>query len=212
MSRKPKLPAAPAPRKGLQAARTPDESEGVAVGRALTCPANAAARAMLATEHPEGLGRQIDLPDLADVLRDRAKAVQAGDLSGLEAMLVNQATALQSLFVRLAERGMGCDKLASFEGNLRMALRAQNQARATLETLAAIKNPPVVFARQANIAHGPQQVNNGVARAATETAPTELLEGIGHECMDTGTAGATSRGNPALEAVATIDRTPVRRR
>ena len=97
MSRKPKLPAAPAPRKGLQAARTPDESEGVAVGRALTCPANAAARAMLATEHPEGLGRQIDLPDLADVLRDRAKAVQAGDLSGLEAMLVNQATALQSL-------------------------------------------------------------------------------------------------------------------
>jgi hypothetical protein len=32
--------------------------------------------------------------------------------------------------------------------------------RMTLESLATIKNPPVVYARQANIAHGPQQVNN----------------------------------------------------
>jgi len=38
--------------------------------------------------------------------------------------------------------------------DMRLALRAQSQCRATLETLAAIKNPPVVFANQANIAHG----------------------------------------------------------
>jgi hypothetical protein len=37
-----------------------------------------------------------------------------------------------------------------------LALKAQSQCRATLETLAAIKNPqPVAFVRQANIAHGP---------------------------------------------------------
>jgi hypothetical protein len=42
---------------------------------------------------------------------------------------------------------------------MRMALKAQSQCRQTLETLATIKNPPVVFARQANIAQGPQQVN-----------------------------------------------------
>jgi hypothetical protein len=36
----------------------------------------------------------------------------------------------------------------------------------TLETLATIKNPPVVFARQANIAQGPQQVNNQMMPAA----------------------------------------------
>lgn len=41
-------------------------------------------------------------------------------------------------------------------------LKAQSQCRATLETLAAIKVGPAIFARQANIAHGPQQVNNGV--------------------------------------------------
>jgi hypothetical protein len=46
---------------------------------------------------------------------------------------------------------------------MRMAMRAQNQCRMTLETLATIKNPPVVYAKQANINNGgQQQVNNGV--------------------------------------------------
>jgi len=42
-------------------------------------------------------------------------------------------------------------------------MKAQNQCRMTLETLAAIKKPPVVFARQANInqGNGNQQVKNG---------------------------------------------------
>jgi hypothetical protein len=44
--------------------------------------------------------------------------------------------------------------------------------------LALSKNPPV-FARQANIAPGPQQINNtmSIARAGvSESAPNELLE------------------------------------
>jgi hypothetical protein len=42
-----------------------------------------------------------------------------------------------------------------------IAFRAQSQCRATLATLAAIKNPTSeAFVNQANIAHGPQQVNN----------------------------------------------------
>lgn len=208
--RKAKLPAVPAPRKGIVATRTPEESEGRAIGRALASPSIAAARVMSAAEHPNGLRQQIDMPDLAEVLRERAEAVQAGNLSGVEAMLTNQATALQSLFVRLAERGMGCDSLATFEGNMRMALRAQNQARATLETLAAIKNPPIVFARQANIANGPQQVNNGVSRAETETAPNNVLQEVTHERMDAGTPGTAGRSNQTLEAVAAINRTPDR--
>lgn len=43
-------------------------------------------------------------------------------------------------------------------GRFRMALKAQNQCRMTLETLATIENPPVVFARQANVTTGPQQI------------------------------------------------------
>lgn len=206
--KKPKLPAAPAPRRELVATRTPDESDGRAIGRMLASPSVAAARVMSAAERPDGLRQHIDMPDLAEVLRERAERVKSGDLSGLEAMLVNQAIALQSLFVRLAERGMGCDKVPGFEVNMRMALRAQNQARATLETLAAIKNPPVVFARQANIANGPQQVNNG--RAETGTAPNNVLQGVTHERMDAGTSGTAGQGNPSLEAVATVHRTPDR--
>jgi hypothetical protein len=49
------------------------------------------------------------------------------------------------------------------ETYLRLALKAQSQSRASIESLAQIKNPPVVYARQANFANGPQRVNSGVA-------------------------------------------------
>jgi hypothetical protein len=150
----------------------------------------------------------IDVPSLTDVLRDQAAAVNRGELNHIEAMLMNQATALQSLFARLAERGMSCDTVVPFEANLRMALRAQSQCRATLETLAAIKNPPVVFAKQANInqGNGNQQVNNGTSDPASRTEktinqPNELLEAQHGERMDTGTAGATIVKNPAMATV-----------
>ena len=150
----------------------------------------------------------IDVPSLTDVLRDQAAAVNRGELNHVEAMLMNQATALQSLFARLAERGMSCDTIVPFEANLRMALRAQSQCRATLETLAAIKNPPIVFAKQANInqGNGNQQVNNGTSDPASRAGeiinqPNELLEAQHGERMDTGTAGATIVKNPAMATV-----------
>ncbi|NOT89248.1 MAG: hypothetical protein HOP03_13860 [Lysobacter sp.] len=101
---------------------------------------------------------------------------------------------------------MSCDTVPCFEINMRMALRAQNQARATAETLAAVKNPTVVFARQANIAHGPQQINNTIPRAENETAQNEVIEGIAHESMDAGTTGATGRSRQALETVGAVHR------
>jgi hypothetical protein len=61
-----------------------------------------------------------------------------------------------------------------------MAMKAQNQCRMTLETLSAIKNPPVIYARQANIATGLQQVNNGLASPShaseTQIPLNKLLE------------------------------------
>ena len=55
------------------------------------------------------------------------------------------------------------------ERYLKLAFKAQNQCRMTLETLTTIKNPPVVYAKQANIAHGPQQVNNSESTSAPRT-------------------------------------------
>jgi hypothetical protein len=77
---------------------------------------------------------------------------------------MGQVTALNVMFGELSRRAaanMG-EYLQTSELYLRMAFKAQNQCRMTLETLSNIKNPPVVYAKQANIANGPQQVNNGI--------------------------------------------------
>lgn len=160
-----------------------------------------------------GLGafaQEWDVPTLMAHLRDQAGAVQGGNLSDAEAMLMNQATALQSIFARLVERGMGQTIMSNMESFLKLALRAQNQCRATLETLATIKNPPVVFAKQANIANGPQQVNNGSeAPRARENKfeQTQLLEGTpNEERLDFGTSATTIGINQDMATVGAINR------
>ena len=97
---------------------------------------------------------------------------------------------------------------------MRMALRAQNQCRATLETLSTIKNPPVVFAKQANFANGPQQVNNGATVSVTpvhagenKIQQNELLTEVQHgETVDTRATGATIGNDPAMETMGEVHR------
>ena len=69
-----------------------------------------------------------------------------------------QAVALNTIFGELARRSalnMG-EHLDASERYMRLALKAQGQCRATLQTLADIKNPrPVSFVNHANITTGP---------------------------------------------------------
>ena len=166
---------------------------------------------------------EVSLTDMVKALHAHGEAINRGDLSAAERMLNSQAVALNAIFGELARRAalnMGTH-LGATETYLRLALKAQSQSRATVETLAAIKNPPVVFARQANIAHGPQQVNNGPAPPKTGqyaqasarpgenvSAPTELLEDRTHGStqLDTRAAPATGRAHPQLEPVGALDR------
>ena len=67
---------------------------------------------------------QLDTPALIEALRQQTKTVHKGDLRAAEAMLMNQATALQSLFVKLAETGLQADLLRQQETGLRLALKA----------------------------------------------------------------------------------------
>lgn len=136
------------------------------------------------------------------------------------AMLYGQAMALQSMFVELSRRAIKQDMLKQYEVHMRLALKAQNQCRMTLETLATVQNPPVVFAKQANINNGgQQQVNNGdgIHLAPKENAPhaggdksisdqTELLEHQHGQWMDARAQSKASRSNQTLEAVGQIDR------
>lgn len=149
----------------------------------------------------------LDLTTLANSLSEQSKAVNRGDLKRAEAMLTVQAHTLDTIFNNLAQRAIQAEYVSGLDPLLRLALKAQSQCRATLETLAAIKNPSqVAFVKQANIAHGPQQVNNGVAaqasRAGTsENQPNKILEQQHGERLDFGAAGAASGVDSTLEAV-----------
>ncbi|MBK7025403.1 MAG: hypothetical protein IPH41_18650 [Sulfuritalea sp.] len=145
MVRKPKTPEAEKfPRKAIPCESGPSaEEQGRAYAKLVTAPDVCGYRVILASS-PKGLAEEIDAPTFLATLREQAAAVQEGDMSHAEAMLITQATALQSLFVRLAERGLSQEHMPNLEGFMRLALRAQSQCRATLETLAAIKNPPIV--------------------------------------------------------------------
>jgi hypothetical protein len=162
MASKPKKPAVSEtekyPRKTItcQSGASIDE-QGRSYAKLITS-AELAAYRVIGMMQPKNLADEIDTPTLLETLRDQAAAVQGGDLAHAEAMLINQASALQAVFVRLSERAMEQSHMPHLEGFMRMALRAQSQCRATLETLAAIKNPPVVYARQANVTTGPQQM------------------------------------------------------
>ena len=157
-----------------------------------------------------------DLADLVRELREQVKDVADGNMRPVEAMLYGQALALQTMFTSLSRRAAAQEHLKQFQANLSLALKAQAQCRATLEALAEIKNPrPIAFVKQANIAHGQQQVNNGSAvstpfRAgacacapASENAPTpnELLEAPDGKPVDPGAQGASGGADPQVEAM-----------
>ena len=156
-----------------------------------------------------GLGDDdVGLNDLADELRKQCEAVEKGDLRRAEDMLISQAHSLDMIFTHLARRAfmnMG-QHLDAAERYMRLALRTQSQCRATLETLSAVKNPPVVIAKQANVTSGPQQINNGVARENL-IKPNKLLEQSNEQWLDGGAASQASGGDSAMETVGQIDRT-----
>lgn len=150
--------------------------------------------------------------DAAKCLQQKVEALRRGSLEEADAILMAQAVALNSMFVGLSHRAahhMG-KHFDLAERLLRLALRAQNQARTTLEALAARGNPGVVIARQANFASGHQQVNNGMptgdSPVGTESGQNKL-SGDGRELyQDSGASATAGRTDPEMGALAEIDR------
>lgn len=188
------------------------EERGRKYATLITSPELAAYRIIHGAEQNSGIDNHLDVPTLMEVLRGQAEAVHRGDLVQAEAMLMNQATALQGLFARLTEKAFSTAALPHFEAFMRMALRAQNQCRATLESLAAVKNPPTIYARQTNIAHGNQLVNNGTCMPPTqakenEIQQNELLTGSQHGTpVDPRAAGAAIGNDMELETLGESNR------
>ena len=196
----------------LKVDRLPSEPMADAVARAALRPTIQAA--VTVREYAQGSFGELSINTLVDDLGKQCALASNGDLERAEAILTAQSHTLDAIFHYLARRARGAEYLSHLETYLRLGLKAQSQCRATLETLAAIKNPsPVAFVRQANIAHGPQQVNNAPAEAPrareTENPPNKLLEKQPNERMDTGAAQAAGSGNSPVEALGAIHRSKV---
>lgn len=90
-----------------------------------------------------------------------------------------------------------------------MALKSQAQCARTVEVLVAMKNPPIVFAKQANIAYGHQQVNNGNQSPTharnTKNPSNELLSEVNQAVLDNRGTIETNGVNQEMAAVETIN-------
>ena len=156
-----------------------------------------------------GGGKELGVTELLTAMRKAGDETVAGDMGRFERVLTHQFLTLDALFNNLAQRSGRQDSFKGIEVLMRLALKAQAQARATAETLALIKNP-MPYIRQANIANGPQQVNNGsfqnstrtrASAAKTQTPPNELLEHQHGNTLDIGAQAAAGRANKKLETV-----------
>lgn len=189
------------------------DPQSVLMARALLSPTMQAAILAQNLIHVEGDG--LEIGRVREELEAQCRAVSGGDLTRAESMLVAQSHTLDVLFnmlVRCSTRNLG-KHLDATERYMRLALKAQSQARATVETLALLKNPaPTVFARQANVTSGPQQVNNGPRAENHNSAPTKESGGH-HELLQDARAPAAAFGNDsALEAVGEVHRATHARR
>lgn len=215
----PDLPPTFTPRKAFPIHIDPTASQAdnaQAIAKDILSPETAALRVIQTAEGKSGLSNALDVPGALYELRRQGAEVNAGDLSRVEAMLANQAVAMEALSVRLIERGWGESGLTQFETFMRLALKAQAQSRMSIEAIATLKHGPAVFARQANVTSGPMQVNNHAAPPSPSGAgeikipPSRLLEA--KDEVDAGTPPPPIDGNSRMETVGKVHRPHERRR
>lgn len=151
------------------------------------------------------------ITEMIGELKQQTAAVHADDLSRAEGMLISQAHTLDGLFAKLASKALAAGHLDAMDRYMRLALKAQNQARATLQTLGELKAPKqIAFVKQANIGNQ-VQVNNGAASQPARTrknkkAQNELLEVEHGERLDTRAQGSAGGADPAMATLETKHR------
>ena len=158
-----------------------------------------------------GAGDALEVPDLVTEMRKAGDEVVAGDMGRVERMLANQALTLDAIFNNMAQRASRAEYVKNTDIFLKLALKAQAQARSTAEALALLKNPQP-YIRQANMTTGPQQVNNAYAGTPShsgiqsgagniQSEQNKLLEADHGNYLDTRAQGTAGRVNQTVEAV-----------
>ena len=155
-----------------------------------------------------GGGKELGVTELLAAMRKAGDETVAGELGRFERVLTNQFLTLDALFNNLAQRSGRQESFKGIEVLMRLALKAQSQARATAETLSVIKNP-MPYIKQANIAHGHQQVNNGqqaTGAGSFQSGQNKLLEAQHGNTLDIGATATAGRADQALETVGAVHR------
>ena len=154
-----------------------------------------------------GGGDALEVTDLMGELRKAGEEVAGGNMGRVEKMLTHQALTLDAIFNNMALRSSKQESFKGIEVLMRLALKAQAQARSTAEALALLKNP-MPYIRQANMTTGPQQVNNGYALTPPQSGAgnfqseqNKLLEASNGNHLDIGAQAAAGRVNQTVEAV-----------
>ena len=151
-----------------------------------------------------GLGEDFDFQSAMQVLEKTTQQIKSGDLSKIEQMYISQAVALEAIFTKTIRKAGVAEHLPQYQAHMHLALKAQNQSRATLQALVQLKQPTqTTFVKQANIAQGHQQVNNLAEKNIT---PQNKLLKDGYEELDTGTTTMPKGIDTALEALDKVNR------
>ena len=216
MATKPKTQKAPAAAKAATAedlARKASDKadEDKQTARVMT---NGQCNAIVVQQYLQFINGGGDIQALSRVSGEQARAIGNGDFSSLEAMLLTQATALQAMFIDLALRAKRQDRFEGIHTMTTLALKCAAQSRQAVTALAELRMPKtVMFAKQANVSSGPQQVNNGVVAQASraraeemENRPNELLEVQHGNHLDTRAAGTAGGADPNMATVGEVHR------
>lgn len=159
----------------------------------------------------QDLHRTTQIDALVDELRHQTALVQDGNLQRPKAMLMAQAQALDTLFLSLCKRSLANARegqyLDAADRYMRLALKAQSQAVRTLEVLGQLINPrPMAFVQQANIANGPQQVNNHPACENTNSADQTIKEARNGIFTDVRTSCIEVTADPPMGTLEEVQR------
>jgi hypothetical protein len=136
-----------------------------------------------------------DVNDVFKAIQATSKEVVDGDLSSLEKMLTGQVYSLQSIFNYATDKAVGAGYLSQFQAYSKLALKAQNQCRNTVATLASMKTPKnTTFIKN-------QATNQQVNFNSEKNRANELLSEEQNATMDTSRTTTPSPTDKEVEAV-----------
>jgi len=191
----------------LNIVQRPGESDEAMLARTMLDPTVLAGISVLRLLNNQlNLGEaESDLSSLVEELGNQVAAANTGNVDPSVTMLISQAHTLNGIFHSTLQKA--CNNFGHYpetvERYMKLALKAQSQCRSTLQAISKIKNPTIIgYARQANIAHGHQQVNNILVEKNLEN---ELLEENSGERLDFGATETAIGNDPEMETVGAVN-------